>query len=100
MAVTTAFLNKVKTALRVSFTNTAIDGQITELIEEAILDLTKTADIKAFTTSDADSLQTGAVIAYVSYRWYQDDKYFTTYNDMKTKMALAGNYRSVMPDEE
>lgn len=100
MAVTTAFLTKVKTALRVSFTNTSIDSQISDLIEEAILDMTKTADIKSFTTSDADALQTGAVIAYVSYRWFQNDSYLTTYNDMKTKMALAGSYRSVMPDEE
>lgn len=100
MAVTTAFLTKVKTNLRVSFTNTSIDNQISDLIEEAILDMTKTADIKSFTTSDADSLQTGAVIAYVSYRWFNDEKYLKTYNDMKTKMALAGSYRSVMPNEE
>lgn len=100
MAVTTAFLNKVKTALRVSFTNTAIDGQITDIIEEAILDLTETADIKTFTTADADALQTGAVISYVSYKWFNEDKYFTAYNDMKTKMALSGKYRGVMPDEE
>ena len=100
MAVTTAFLTKVKTALRVSFTNTAIDSQITDLIEEAILDLTATADIKTFTSADADALQTGAVIAYVSYKWFGDEKYFTAYNDMKTKMALSGKYRSVMVDEE
>ena len=100
MAVTTAFLTKVKTALRVSFTNTAIDSQISDLIEEAILDLTATADIKTFTSADADALQTGAVIAYVSYKWYGDEKYFTAYNDMKTKMALSGKYRSVMVDEE
>ena len=100
MAVTTAFLNKVKTALNVSFTNTSIDGQITDLIEEAILDLTATADIKTFSSADADALQTGAVIAYVSYKWYGDEKYFTSYNDMKTKMALSGSYRSVMVDEE
>ena len=100
MAVTTAFLTKVKTALRVSFTNTAIDNQITDLIEEAILDLTATADIKTFSSADADALQTGAVIAYVSYKWFNDEKYFTSYNDMKTKMALSGSYRSVMVDEE
>lgn len=100
MAVTTAFLTKVKTALRVSFTNTAIDNQITDLIEEAILDLTATADIKTFSSADADALQTGAVIAYVSYKWFNDDKYFVSYNDMKTKMALSGSYRSVMVDEE
>ena len=100
MAVTTAFLTKVKTALRVSYTDTAIDNQITDLIEEAILDLTETADIKTFTSADADALQTGAVITYVQYKWFDDEKFFTIYNDQKTKMALSGKYRSVMPDEE
>lgn len=98
MAVTAAFLAKVKTALRVSFKN--LDSQISDLIEEAILDLTATADIKSFTSADADAIQTGAVIAYVSYKWFNDDKYFAAYNDMKTKMAVSGAYRSVMPDEE
>lgn len=100
MAVTTAFLTKVKTALRVSYTDTAIDGQITDLIEEAILDMTETADIKTFTSSDADPMQTGAVIAYVQYKWFDDEKYFTIYNDQKAKMALSGKYRSVMSNEE
>lgn len=98
MAVTTAFLTKVKTAIRVSYNN--LDSQITDLIDEAILDLTATADIKPFTTSDADALQTGAVIAYVSYKWFGDEKYFKAYNDMKEKMALSGSYRSVMINEE
>ena len=98
MSVTTSFLAKVKMALRVNFTN--FDTQITDLIEEAILDLTETADIKAFTTSDSDSLQTGAVISYVQYKWFSDDKYLAIYNDMKEKMALSGKYRSVMPNEE
>jgi hypothetical protein len=98
MAVDATFLNKVKTALRVSFNN--LDSQISDLIEEAILDLTATADIKSFTTSNADALQTGAVIAYVSWKWLNDDRYFTAYNDIKAKMALSGTYRSVMVDEE
>ena len=98
MAVTAAFLAKVKTALRVSFNN--LDSQISDLVEEAILDLTATADIKSFSTSNADALQTGAVIAYVSWKWLNDDRYYTAYNDMKAKMALSGTYRSVMVDEE
>lgn len=100
MPTTDTMLVKVKTALRVSYANTNIDNQITDLINEAILDLSETADIKTFTTSTADALQTGAVIAYVSYKWYGEDKYYTAYNDMKSKMALSGKYRSVMPDEE
>ena len=95
---TNILLPKVKTALRVSFTN--LDTQIADLINEAILDLTATADIKPFTTADADPLQTGAVIAYVSYKWFGEEKYFISYNEMKTKMALSGAYRSVMPNEE
>ncbi len=98
MAVDATFLAKVKTALRVSFNN--LDGQISDLIEEAILDLTATADIKSFTSADADALQTGAVISYVSWKWFNEDRYFTAYNDMKEKMALSGQYRSVMTDEE
>ena len=98
MAVTAAFLAKVKMALRVNFTT--FDTQISDLIEEAILDLTATADIKSFTSANADQMQTGAVIAYVAYKWFNEDKYFVAYNDMKQKMALSGAYRSVMTDEE
>lgn len=98
MAVDATFLAKVKTALRVSFNN--LDGQISDLIEEAILDLTATADIKSFTSANADALQTGAVISYVSWKWFNEDRYLTAYNDIKEKMALSGQYRSVMPDEE
>lgn len=100
MAVTETFLKKVKVALRVSYTNTDIDNQISDLIEEAILDLTATADIKSFTSADADPIQTGAVISYVSYKWFNEEKFFVAYNDMKQKMALSGKYRSVATNEE
>ena len=92
MAVSSAFLGKVKLALRIS--STSFDSQISDLIEEAILDLTTTADIKTFTTDNADAVQTGAVIAYVSYKWFgMDDKYFQAYNDQKMKMSLSSAYR-------
>ncbi|MEE1162939.1 MAG: DNA-packaging protein [Lachnospiraceae bacterium] len=92
MAVSSAFLGKVKLALRIS--STSFDSQISDLIEEAILDLTTTADIRTFTTDNADAVQTGAVIAYVSYKWFgMDDKYFQAYNDQKMKMSLSSAYR-------
>lgn len=92
MAVSSAFLGKVKLALRIS--STSFDSQISDLIEEAILDLTTTADIKTFTTDNADAVQTGAVIAYVAYKWFgMDDKYFQAYNDQKMKMSLSSAYR-------
>lgn len=94
MAVNSAFLAKVKMSLRI--TATTFDTQISDLVEEAILDLTKTADIKTFTTdtNGYDALQYGAVVAYVSYKWFNDTKYFDVYNDMKQKMALSSTYRS------
>lgn len=98
MAVDATFLGKVKKELRVSYTT--LDGQIEDLIEEAILDLTATADIKSFTTSDADPFQQGAVICYVKYMWFHDDKYKVAYDDMKQKMSISKKYRSVMPDAE
>lgn len=98
MAVDATFLAKVKMHIGVSYNN--LDGKICDYIDEAILDLTATADIKSFTTSDADALQTGAVISYVSWKWFNDDKFKVAYDDMKAKMALSGTYRSVMVDEE
>ena len=94
MAVDATFLAEVKKEIGVSFNN--LDSQISRLIEEAILDLTATADIKSFTTSEADQLQQGAVVLYVKYRWFDDPKYQVAYNDIKQKMALSGKYRSVM----
>lgn len=94
MAVSSTYLAKVKLSLRV--TSTTFDSQITDLIEEALLDLTQTADIETFAFDQADALQSGAIIAYVSYKWFNDSKYFEVYNDMKTKMALSSSYRSVM----
>lgn len=98
MAVSTTYLAKVKMSLRV--TANTFDTQISDLIEEALLDLTKTADIKTFAFDSADALQSGAIIAYVSYKWFNDSKYFDVYNDMKQKMAISGHYRSVMVNEE
>ena len=98
MAVSTTYLAKVKMSLRV--TSNTFDTQISDLIEEALLDLTKTADIKTFAFDSADALQSGAIIAYVAYKWFNDVKYFDVYNDMKQKMAISGNYRSVIVNEE
>lgn len=98
MAVSSTYLAKVKMSLRV--TASTFDAQIEELIEEALLDLTKTADIKTFAFDSADALQSGAIISYVAYKWFNDVKYFECYNDMKQKMALSSHYRSVMVDEE
>lgn len=90
MAVPTTYLAKVKMALRIS--SDAFDSQLTDLCEEALLDLTKTADVKTFDFTNIDALQSGAIISYVAYRWFDDEKYFRAYNDLKEKMLLSTAY--------
>lgn len=91
MAVDSGFLTKVKLSLRKT-DDDDFDSQIEDLIEEAIADLTATANIKPFTTLNADSYQTGAVICYVQYKWFSDEKYLVMYNDHKSKMAVSSVY--------
>ena len=92
MAVPSTYLAKVKMALRI--TSNAFDTQLEDLCEEALLDLTQTADIKTFDFNSIDALQSGAVISYVAYRWFDDIKYFDAYNDLKTKMLISSAYGS------
>lgn len=97
MPQTLTMLEKVKLALRIS--STSFDSQINDLIDAAILDLTKFADIKTFTTTTADALQLNAVIAYVSYNWFKDEKYLDAYNNLKMQMSTSSAYRpEVVPD--
>ena len=90
MSVDPTFLAKVKLAIRK--TDDTFDSQIEDLIAEAILDLTTTANIKEFTTSTADAFQRGAVICYVQYKWFNDEKFLIMYNDHKSKMAVSSVY--------
>ena len=90
MAVSPTFLAKVKQSLRK--TDDDFDSEICDLIDEAILDLTNTANIKPFTTETADSYQRGAVICYVQYKWFKDEKYHVMYNDHKSKMTVSSVY--------
>lgn len=91
MKIDASFLAKVKLSLRKTDTD-RFDDQICDLIREAILDLTKTANITDFDTSNFDAMQLGAVICYVQYKWYADEKYLVMYNDHKAKMAISSRY--------
>jgi len=91
MSVSPTFLAKVKLALRKT-DDDGFDSEIVDLIDEAIADLTSTANIKPFTSDNADSYQRGAVICYVQYKWYKDEKFLVMYNDHKSKMAVSSVY--------
>ena len=96
-----AFIDDVRFALTRIDTSLgpAVDNEIQRYIDAAILDLTETSDIKAFTILDADALQKEAVIAYCLYAFEKDttrkDKYKTAYDDLKEKLLLSSKYSTL-----
>lgn len=96
-----ALLDEVRFALtRIDSTiSTSTDTEFTRYINAAILDLTQTTDIIAFTATDADALQKEAIIAYALYAFEKDstrkEKYKAAYDDLKTKMSLSSHYSTL-----
>lgn len=94
-----ALIDEVRFSLRISTTDDVnINTELTRYINEAILDLTKTADIKTFTAEEADALQRGAIIDYCHFKFERDtalkDAYLRSYESAKTKMLFASEYTS------
>lgn len=93
-----ALLDEVKTALRVSTTDPNITAQISRLIEEAKLDLCRTADIAEdkVITEAPDALIKGAIICYVGYVWSADptekDRLKACHDDYKAKLSMSSDY--------
>lgn len=100
-----ALLDEVQFALtRIDTTiSTAVTTEMQRYVDAAILDLTETTDIKAFTALTADALQSEAVIAYALYSFEKDptrkDKYKVAYNDLKAKMLMSSKYSTLGGDE-
>ena len=96
MPQTPTLLEKVKTALRVSTTDADITQQITDIIEEAKLDLSKTANISASAVASPDALVEGAIKAYAAYVWTDEElekaRLKQCYDDYKGKLAMSSAY--------
>ena len=88
-----AILDEVKTALRMTTTDAGLTAEVTRLIDEAVLDLTKTADIKSIDLANLDALEKGAIITYVKWKWYGDDRYRDAYFLYKDNMSISYKYR-------
>lgn len=90
-------LTRISTSL-----STAVETEFTRYIDAAILDLTETTDIRAFTAANADALQKEAVIAYSLYSFEKDptrkEKYKAAYDDLKTKMLMSSKYSTLGGD--
>lgn len=91
-----ALIDEAKTALRVSTNDAGITAQIERLIEEAKLDLCRTADISEDAVSDPDALVKGAILCYVGFVWTTDadekNRLKACYDDMKGKLAMSSAY--------
>lgn len=93
-----ALIDEAKTALRVSTGDAGITAQIQRLIEEAKLDLCRTADISEsqVMTSEPDALIKGAILCYVGYVWTTDEdeknRLKACYDDYKAKLAMSSAY--------
>lgn len=91
-----ALLDDVKVALRVCTDDAGITGQISDLIEEAKLDLSKTANISAAAVAVPDALVKGAIKCYCGSMWSDDpdeaDRLKRCYDDYKAKLAMSSAY--------
>ena len=91
-----ALIDDVKTALRESTTDADIKGQISDIIDEAKLDLQHTANISASKIADPDALIKGAIKCYCGMIWTDDpaeaDRLRSCYDDYKGRLAMSSEY--------
>ena len=99
-----ALIDDVKVALRVCTNDAGITGQISDMIEEAKLDLCRTADISSASVNNPDALVKGAIKCYCSYVWTDDDlekqRLKACYDDYKAKLAMSSEYGTYNPPQE
>lgn len=93
-----ALIDEAKTALRVSTDDAGITAQIQRLIDEAKLDLCRTADIAetAVMAAEPDALVKGAILCRVGYCWTTDPdekaRLKTCYDDYKASLSMSSAY--------
>lgn len=96
MPDTPTLLEEAKVALRISTNDAGITAQISRLIDEAKLDLSKTADVSQSAVDSPDALVKGAILCYVGYVWTTDadekNRLKRCYDDYKGKLAMSSAY--------
>lgn len=95
-----AFIDKVRFSLRQNITtNTDLNAEIQRYIDAAVLNLTKTTDIRTFNIESADALIQDCVIAYCHYRFETDPTkqkaYKETFDDLKEQISLSSAYSTL-----
>lgn len=88
-----AILDDVKVALRVTTNDAGLTAEISDLINEAVLDLERTTDIKEINLNSLDALEKGAIKTYCKWKWTGDEKLKVSYDEYKAKMSMSYAYR-------
>lgn len=91
-----AILDDTKIALRITTNDAGIDADVTRLINAAVLDLTKTADIAEIDAENCDDFVKTAIITYVKSKWptyaAQSKDLIASYDLMKASMIMSEAY--------
>lgn len=95
-----AIIDEVRFTLRINTTNnTALNTELTRYINAAVLDLTKTTDIRTFEVETADGLLRDAVITYAAFMFERDVNrkkcYKDIYDDLKMKLSMSSHYSTL-----
>lgn len=89
-------LNDVKTALRISQSNTSFDMEIQDLIEAARLDLQQSGISSDKANDEKDPLIKRAITVYCKSNFGYDntdaDRFHDSYVMLKQHLSLAGDY--------
>lgn len=97
-------VNDFKIAYRISIDNVDINNQIEDLLEEAVDDLTSTADIVIPETVSGKIK--GAILLYAGSRWYQtsdlarSDALRASYDLAKKELLMTSKYSDYGTEEE
>jgi hypothetical protein len=95
MAVTSAYLAKMRRALRVG-QNEDIDAELTDLVEECRHDLIQLGVLSTKANDEADSLILGAVRGFCRWKFGLNnpdaERLHAEYNDMRDELRRRGDY--------
>lgn len=101
MAVTQAYLNKLLRAARIRNANADISTEVTDLCEEARLDLEMLGVLPTKTADETDPLILGAVRSFVRWKMAADDKEanynMTDYMLQRDELRRRKAYTEVTP---
>lgn len=96
MAVSAGYLTKIRRAVRRN-TDTDVDAELTDIIEECRLDLQSVGVISAKTTDETDSLILGAVRSFARWKFQSGDDslanredYFLQKDELRRKRDYLG----------